>query len=51
MTSKLLWPYKEDVVRFDFEVAGEDESVVRAMAGGMIGGLSGNGEVSVDHAL
>ncbi|KAJ8119679.1 hypothetical protein O1611_g10556 [Lasiodiplodia mahajangana] len=28
VTSKYLWPFKEDVIRFDFEVDGEDESRV-----------------------
>ncbi|KAI1128671.1 hypothetical protein F5Y10DRAFT_239989 [Nemania abortiva] len=27
VTSKYLWPFKEDVIRFDFEVDGEDEKV------------------------
>ncbi|KAI0096115.1 stress responsive A/B barrel domain protein [Nemania sp. FL0031] len=28
VTSKYLWPFKEDVIRFDFEVDGEDERIV-----------------------
>ncbi|KAI0468519.1 dimeric alpha-beta barrel [Xylaria cf. heliscus] len=28
VTSKYLWPFKEDVIRFDFEVDGEDDDVV-----------------------
>jgi hypothetical protein len=25
VTSKYLWPFKEDVIRFDFEIDGEGE--------------------------
>lgn len=28
VTSKYLWPFKEDVIRFDFEIGGEDEKVM-----------------------
>ncbi|KAI0456368.1 stress responsive A/B barrel domain protein [Xylaria acuta] len=28
VTSKYLWPFKEDVIRFDFEVDGEGDSVI-----------------------
>ncbi|KAI0532751.1 hypothetical protein GGR58DRAFT_507083 [Xylaria digitata] len=28
VTSRLLWPFKEDVIRFDFEVAGEDDNTI-----------------------
>ncbi|KAF2969956.1 hypothetical protein GQX73_g3632 [Xylaria multiplex] len=28
VTSRLLWPFKEDVIRFDFEVTGEDDSAI-----------------------
>ncbi|KAI1752651.1 stress responsive A/B barrel domain protein [Xylaria castorea] len=27
VTSKYLWPFKEDVIRFDFEVDGEDDRI------------------------
>ncbi|KAH7303445.1 stress responsive A/B barrel domain-containing protein [Stachybotrys elegans] len=32
VTSRYLWDYKEDVVRFDFELPSEDEGVLRAFA-------------------
>ncbi|KEY71192.1 hypothetical protein S7711_02303 [Stachybotrys chartarum IBT 7711] len=32
ITSTYLWPYKEDVVRFDFEVPAEDEEALRGLA-------------------
>ncbi|KAI0872622.1 stress responsive A/B barrel domain protein [Hypoxylon argillaceum] len=28
VTSKYLWPFKEDVIRFDFEIGGENEKVM-----------------------
>ncbi|KAI1735910.1 stress responsive A/B barrel domain protein [Xylaria scruposa] len=28
VTSKYLWPFKEDVIRFDFEVDGEDDNAI-----------------------
>lgn len=28
VTSKYLWPFKEDVIRFDFEVDGEGGDIV-----------------------
>ncbi|TGJ85258.1 hypothetical protein E0Z10_g3498 [Xylaria hypoxylon] len=28
VTSKYLWPFKEDVIRFDFEVDGEDDGAI-----------------------
>ncbi|KAI0549676.1 stress responsive A/B barrel domain protein [Xylaria curta] len=28
VTSKYLWPFKEDVIRFDFEVDGEDNKAI-----------------------
>ncbi|KAI8954968.1 dimeric alpha-beta barrel [Xylaria longipes] len=28
VTSKYLWPFREDVIRFDFEVDREDDSVI-----------------------
>ena len=32
VTSKLMFPYKEDLVRFDFEVAPEDEYMCEFLA-------------------
>lgn len=32
VTSKLMFPYKEDLVRFDFEVASEDEYMCEFLA-------------------
>ncbi|KAH7355906.1 stress responsive A/B barrel domain-containing protein [Pyrenochaeta sp. MPI-SDFR-AT-0127] len=32
VTSNYLWPYKEDVTRFDFEVAEEDEYMCEFLA-------------------
>ena len=29
VTSEYLWPYKEDVTRFDFEVDAEDEHMLK----------------------
>ncbi|KAI1119285.1 stress responsive A/B barrel domain protein [Nemania sp. NC0429] len=28
VTNKYLWPFKEDVIRFDFEIDGDDESAL-----------------------
>lgn len=32
VTSKLMFPYKEDLIRFDFEVAPEDEYMCEFLA-------------------
>ena len=48
MTSEYLWPFKEDVTRFDFEVDGEDESMCEAMAGGVLKGLGASRESGSD---
>ena len=39
VTSQYLWPYKEDVTRFDFEVAEEDEHICEAMVRVTINGV------------
>jgi hypothetical protein len=36
VTSKLMFPYKEDLVRFDFEVAPEDEYMCEFLTRAMI---------------
>ncbi|OAK94904.1 stress responsive A/B barrel domain-containing protein [Phaeosphaeriaceae sp. SRC1lsM3a] len=41
VTSEYLWPYKEDITRFDFEVDEGDEYMCHFVAKGMIGGTSG----------
>ena len=33
VTEEYLWPFKEDVVRFDFEVEGDGEGLARAFVG------------------
>ncbi|KAH7119058.1 stress responsive A/B barrel domain-containing protein [Dendryphion nanum] len=38
VTSELLWPFKEKVVRFDFEVDEEDEYMCQFMAKAILGG-------------
>ncbi|KAH7063484.1 stress responsive A/B barrel domain-containing protein [Macrophomina phaseolina] len=38
VTSTYLFPYKEDITRFDFEVAPEDEHLVEHIASGIVGG-------------
>ncbi|KAF2015771.1 stress responsive A/B barrel domain-containing protein [Aaosphaeria arxii CBS 175.79] len=38
VTSEYLWPYKEDVTRFDFEVDEEDEYMCQFIAKGMLNG-------------
>ncbi|KAH7069638.1 stress responsive A/B barrel domain-containing protein [Paraphoma chrysanthemicola] len=38
VTSELLWPYKEDVTRFDFEVTKEDEHMFEVFANGLLAG-------------
>ena len=37
ITSQYLWPYKDDVTRFDFEVDAEDEYICEAMVRGVLG--------------
>lgn len=37
ITSQYLWPFKEEVTRFDFEVAAEDEHMCEFMAKSLIG--------------
>jgi len=37
VTSKLMFPFKEDLVRFDFEVGAEDEWMCDFLAGGVTG--------------
>ncbi|KAF9739170.1 hypothetical protein PMIN06_002283 [Paraphaeosphaeria minitans] len=37
VTSQYLWPFKEDVTRFDFEVAAEDEYMCEFMVKGLVG--------------
>lgn len=39
VTSTYLWPYKEDVTRFDFEIPEEDPGVLQKMAKSIVGGL------------
>lgn len=39
VTSTYLWPYKEDVTRFDFEISEEDPGVLQKMAKSIVGGL------------
>lgn len=34
VTSQYLWPYAEDVTRYDFEVDAEDEHIVSFAPGG-----------------
>jgi hypothetical protein len=36
VTSKLMFPYKEDLIRFDFEVAPEDEYMCEFLTRAMI---------------
>lgn len=38
VTSTYLWPFKEDVTRFDFEVAEEDEYMCQFVANGLANG-------------
>ncbi|EFQ32296.1 stress responsive A/B Barrel domain-containing protein [Colletotrichum graminicola] len=38
VTSTYLWPFKEDVTRFDFEVAEEDEYMCQFVAKGLADG-------------
>lgn len=40
VTSTYLWPFKEDVTRFDFEVDEEDEHMWEFAAKGMVNGSS-----------
>lgn len=40
VTSKLMFPYKEDLMRFDFEVAPEDEYMCNFFAKGQMNGCS-----------
>ncbi|CAO2649628.1 Nn.00g070130.m01.CDS01 [Neocucurbitaria sp. VM-36] len=40
VTSEYLWPYKDDVTRFDFEVAEEDEYMCEFLVRGMMDGGS-----------
>ncbi|KAL5392151.1 hypothetical protein DPSP01_000671 [Paraphaeosphaeria sporulosa] len=37
VTSQYLWPFKEDVTRFDFEVAAEDEYMCESTVKGLVG--------------
>lgn len=39
VTSTYVFPYKEDLVRFDFEVAAEDEYMCRFVEGGVMNGV------------
>ncbi|CAN9115137.1 stress responsive A/B barrel domain-containing protein [Alternaria alternata] len=36
VTSEYLWPYKEDITRFDFEVAEDDEYMCRFVTKGLM---------------
>lgn len=38
VTSQYLWPFKEDVMRFDFEVDEEDEYMCEMMAKAAVDG-------------
>jgi hypothetical protein len=55
VTSKYLWPFKEDLVRFDFEVDKEDEhlcdwlatsALANGINGGAVNGALANGSVN-----
>jgi len=39
VTSTYMFPYKEDLVRFDFEVDGEDEYMCRAAEASLLNGF------------
>jgi hypothetical protein len=39
VTSTYMFPYKEDLIRFDFEVDGEDEYVCRGIGNSIAMGL------------
>jgi hypothetical protein len=45
VTSEYLWPYKEDVTRFDFEVAEDDEYMCQFLSKGLLNGVSGGNEL------
>jgi hypothetical protein len=40
VTSTYLWPFKEDVIRFDFELDNENEKLWMEVANGLIHGTS-----------
>lgn len=40
VTNQYLWPYKDDVTRFDFEVPEEDEFICDAMMKAVLGGTA-----------
>lgn len=40
MTSKYLWPYQDDVTRFDFEVSDEDDYMCSFLVKGVMNGGS-----------
>ena len=39
VTSTYIFPFKEDLFRFDFEVDGEDEYICRGVGNGIVKGL------------
>ncbi|KAF4308327.1 hypothetical protein GTA08_BOTSDO04437 [Botryosphaeria dothidea] len=43
VTSTCLFPYKEDITRFDFEVAPEDEHLCGNLTSAFVGGKAGEG--------
>lgn len=43
VTSTYLFPYKEDITRFDFEVAPEDEHLCEHLTSAFVGGKAGEG--------